>query len=165
MPYYMLTRLPSGELYAMGLTLSEDEARRYGHEGELVSVTTLVVWTDADKLEQFREILLSVEQENLHYSPFAELIRDMQAEKVDVVERNSVGMSGTLQRERGYTEFVLLNPGPEQEVLKVGELLAQMGVDPADRQGIVEPDKEPKIIGAPKPALKAERLNQAVGKT
>ena len=122
-------------------------------------VTVLVVWTDADKLGQFREFRLSVEQENLHYSPFAQLIRDMQAQRVDVVERNSVGMRGTLRRERGYTEFVLLNPGPEQEVLKVGEFLAQVGVDPADRQGIVEPDKEPKIIGAPKPALKAERLN------
>lgn len=163
MPYYVLTRVPMGELYWMNFTLSEGEAHRYGQEGETVLVTTLVAWTDAGKLESFRRFL-SAEQGNPH-SPFAELIGDMRAEKVDVLELNSVGMRGSLRRAQHHAQFVLLNPGPGQEVLKIGELLAHMGVDPSDRQGIVESDKNPKITGPPMPEHKADELKQAEGKT
>ena len=162
MSYYLLLR-EGGTLYVMNLLLSEDEARRYGYEGELVPVTALVVWTDAGNLEVFREFL-SIEQENPH-SPFAELIRDMQDESVDVVELDSIGMRGQLRRAQGPIEFVLLNPGPEQEVMKVEELLGHMGVDPAYLQGVVEPSKNPKITDAPVNELKVERLKQVVGKT
>ena len=161
-PYYLLQR-EGGELYSMNLLLSEEEASRYGQEGEMVPVTALVVCTEAGKLERFQQIL-SAEQGNPH-SPFAELIRDMRDGRVGVMERDSVGMRGSLRRAQRHTSFVLLNPGPEQEVMKVGELLAHMGVDPADRQGVVESDKEPKIIGPPNPDLKADRLKKAVGKT
>jgi hypothetical protein len=162
MSYYLLQR-EGGTLYAMNLLLSEDEASRYGHEGEMVPVTALVAWSDAEKLEGFRQFL-SAEQENPH-SPFAELVRDMQDDRVHVVEHNSVGMRGQLRRARGPIEFALVNPGPEQEVMKVEELLGPMGVDPADRQEIVESDENPKITGPPINEFKAEALNQAVGKT
>ena len=162
MSYYLLLR-EGGTLYVMNLLLSEDEASRYGYEGELVPVTALVVWTDVGNLEVFREFL-SIEQENPH-SPFAELFRDMQDESVDVVELDSIGMRGQLRRAQGPIEFVVLNPGPEQEVMKVEELLGHMGVDPADRQGNVGSDQNPKISGPPEPEGKAERLKQVVGKT
>jgi len=162
MSYYLLLR-EGGTLYVMNLLLSEDEASRYGYEGELVPVTALVVWTDAGNLEVFREFL-SIEQENPH-SPFAELFRDMQDESVDVVELDSIGMRGQLRRAQGPIEFVVLNPGPEQEVMKVEELLGHMGVDPADRQGTIEPSKNPKFTGGPVNEFKAKRLNEAVGKT
>ncbi len=171
MSYYLVLR-EGGTLYAMNLLLSDDEASRYGREGEMVPVTALVVWTDAGKLEGFRQFL-SVERENSH-SPFAELVRDMQDDMVDVVELDNIGMRGQLRRAQGPIEFVFLNPGPEQEVMKVEELLGQMGVDPADRQGNVESadrqgnvesDQDPKISGPPVREVKAERLKQVVGKT
>lgn len=150
MLYYLLQR-EGGALYSMNLMLSEEEARRYGQEGEMIPVKTLVVWTDAGKLENFR-IFLSVEQENPH-SPFAELIRSMRDEKVDVVELDSVGMRGNLRRSTHDAPFLLLNPGPEQQVLKVEELLAQMI------------DETPKITGPPRSDFKMNELEQAVGKT
>jgi hypothetical protein len=51
MSYYLLQR-EGGEPYAMNLSLSEDEARRY--EGQLVLVRALVVWTDLGNLVVFR---------------------------------------------------------------------------------------------------------------
>lgn len=166
--YYLLQR-EGGALYSMNLVLSEEEARRYGREGEMVPVKALVAWTDAGQLESFR-LFLSVEQEKSD-SPFAELIRDMRDEKVDVVELDSVGMRGNLRRALYDAPFILLNPGPGQQVLqaeqvlKAEELLAQMGVNPADRQGIVESDKNPKITGPPISDFKMNRLKQMVGKT
>jgi len=147
MGYYVLTRTPPGELYSINLTLPEDEARRYGYEGEMVPVTALVVWTEEEKLQRFRRFL-SVKQENPH-SPLAELFRDMQDERVDVIELDSVGLWSELRRLRLRIEFVLLNPGPEQDVVKVGEIFAHLGVDPADRQGIDEPDKKPERYKTP----------------
>jgi hypothetical protein len=150
MLYYLLQR-EGGALYSMNLMLSEEEARRYGQEGEMVPVKALVVWTDVGKLENFR-IFLSVEQENPH-SPFAELIRNMRDEQVDVVELDSAGMRGNLRRSLHDAPFLLLNPGPEQQVLKVEELLAQMT------------DETPKITGPPRSDFKMNELEQAVGKT
>jgi hypothetical protein len=131
MLYYLL-QCEGGALYSMNLVLSEEEARRYGQAGESVPVKALVAWTNVGKLESFR-IFLSVEQQN-PLSPFAELIRSMRDENVDAVKLDSVGMRGNLRRSLRDAPFLLLNPGPEQQVLKVEELLAQMGVDPADRQ-------------------------------
>lgn len=162
MLYYLL-QSGGGALYSMNLVLSEDEVLRYGQEGEMVSDQALVLWTDAGKLESFR-IFLSVEQENTH-SPFAELIRDMRDEKVDVVEFDFAGLRGKLRRILDQVPFVLLNPGPEQEVMKVGELLAHMGVDPSDREGPVISDEGPKIVGPPRPDIKSQWLEKAVGKT
>ena len=167
--YYLLQR-EGGALYSMNLVLSEEEARRYGQEGgEMVPVKALVAWTDVGTLESFR-IFLSVEQENPH-SPFAELIRSTRDEKVDVVELDSVGMRANLRRSLHDAPFLLLNPGPEQhpgpeqQVLKVEQFLAQMAVNPADRQGIVESDENPKITGPPMSDFKTNKLAQAVGKT
>ena len=56
MAYYVLESV-RGELYAMRLTLTEDEARRYGREGEMVVVRAVCVWTDRAALENFRQFL------------------------------------------------------------------------------------------------------------
>ena len=78
---------------------------------------------------------------------------------------DSVAMRGTLRRIRERVHFVLINPGSEQEVLKVEELLAQIEVDPADREGTFEQSKNLKFKGAPLSELKMEPLKRAVGKT
>ena len=139
----------------MNLVLSEEEARRYGQEGETVPVKALVAWTNVGKLESFR-IFLSVEQENPH-SPFAELIRNMRDEQVGVVDLDSAGMRGNLRRSLRDAPFLLLNPGPEQQVLKVEELLAQMGVDPADRQESYSPTITQRIPGHRGPIVSASK--------
>ena len=73
MPYYVLQR-GAGELYAMNMTLSEDEARQYDQEGEMVPVRAVFIWTSFDTLKLFQQFL-SIEQRNPHSSsPRAELV-------------------------------------------------------------------------------------------
>jgi hypothetical protein len=163
MSYYMLTRTPTGELYSMVLVLSEGEARRYGYEGKMVPVRALCVWTSVEALEGFRESL-SVEHGGPH-SPLSELIRDMKADKVDVIELDSVGISGKLRRALPETQFVLIDPGPRQEIQKIEKFLGWVRVHPSDGQGVLESDEKPEIIGPPMPEHKAAALGQAVGKT
>lgn len=122
MPYYVLAHA-EGALYSMNMLLSEDEARRYDKEGETVPVQALFVWTSLKALEDFQQFL-SVEQRNQH-SPFAELIRDMKAGKVD-----GLGLSAGQVRDhlRKYqrVQFVCLEPGPSRAVIRTEELLAQL---------------------------------------
>jgi hypothetical protein len=67
MPYYVLGR-GSQELYAMNMTLSEEEARHYGGEGETPVVTAIFVWTSPEELENFR-LFLSISEDD----PIADL--------------------------------------------------------------------------------------------
>jgi hypothetical protein len=66
-PYYVSQR-GEGELYAMNLTLSEEEARRYGQEGETVVVTAVYVWTSMSEIESFDRFFVSPEETRIHPS-------------------------------------------------------------------------------------------------
>jgi hypothetical protein len=52
----------------MNLTLSEEEARRYGQEGETVVVTAVYVWTSMSEIESFDRFFLSPEETRIHPS-------------------------------------------------------------------------------------------------
>jgi len=69
MSYYMLGRGSEGELYAMRITLTEEETRRYGQEeGAMTMVSALGVWTSVEALETFRQYLCATPQDQ--DSPF-----------------------------------------------------------------------------------------------
>ncbi len=123
MPYYVLER-SGGALYSMNMILSEEEARRYGKEGEMVPVQALFVWTDAGELETFRHFLSVTEQRN-PYSPFAALIRDMRANKVKGLELSADQARDRLRKYR-TAPFVCIDPGPNQRVRRTKEFLAQL---------------------------------------
>ena len=124
MAYYVLGSA-RGELYARRLTLTEDEARRYGREGEMVVVRAVCVWTDRAALENFRQFL-SMTQDDRD-SPFRELVDEMRGESVSVLEAGGPGTLRSLLRSHRAQEFVLINPGPAQEVRKVEQFLASLG--------------------------------------
>jgi hypothetical protein len=119
MPYYVLRR-GSQELYAMDTTLSEEEARRYGGEGETTVVTAIFVWTSPEGFRQF----LSTSEEDPN-SPFRELIEDMRAGSVESTEISAVQFRDRL-RWHQRTGFVAINPGPEQRVLKLEDFMAEI---------------------------------------
>ncbi len=122
MPYYVLRR-GSQELYAMDTALSEEEARRYGGEGETPVVTAILVWTSPEELENFR-LSLSTIQDNPN-SPFRELIEDVRAGSVESIEISAVQLGDRL-RWHQRTGFVAINPGPEQRVLKIEGFMAEL---------------------------------------
>ena len=126
MSYYVLTR-GIGELYAMNMTLSEEEARQYGREGETAMVTAVVtavfVWTRREEIENFRQ-LLSITQGDPN-SPFRELIEDMRAGRVDVLELSAGELRGQLKQHR-RAGFVAVDPGPEQKVVKIDDFLTEL---------------------------------------
>ncbi len=123
MPYYMLER-SGGALYSMNMILSEEEARRYGKEGEMVPVQALFVWTDAGELETFRHFLSAIEQGNPN-SPFVGLIRDMRANRVKGLELSADQARDRLRKYRA-APFVCIDPGPNQRVRQTKEFLAQL---------------------------------------
>jgi hypothetical protein len=121
MPYYVLER--SGEeLYAMNLTLTEDEARRYGREETTVMVTAVFLWSDAQQLENFRQFI-SLTQGDPN-SPFRRLIRDMRAGKVNILELAAEQLGDRLRRHR-RAGFVAVNPGPDQTLQKIDDFLVE----------------------------------------
>jgi hypothetical protein len=122
MPYYVLSR-GAGELYAMNMTLSEAEARRYGREGKTVPVTAVFVWTGMQQMEDFRQFL-SVAKEDPD-SPFRGLIQDMRAGNVDGYELPSEYLRNRLRQYR-YVGFVCVDPGPGQRVVKINEFLEEL---------------------------------------
>ena len=122
MSYYVLTR-GIGELYAMNMTLSEEEARQYGREGETAMVTAVFVWTRREEIENFRQ-LLSITQGDPN-SPFRELIEDMRAGRVDVLELSAGELRGQLKQHR-RAGFVAVDPGPEQKVVKIDDFLTEL---------------------------------------
>jgi len=117
--YCVLKRLAGG-LYAMNMTLSEEEARRYGSDGETIPVKAIVVWTRPEKLMGFQGFLSATQHDTA--SPFRGLIQDMRADRVDALELSAKQLR---ERLRHYKRqgFVLVDPGPEQRVLKIDEFL------------------------------------------
>ncbi len=122
MSYYVLTR-EQGELYAMNMTLSEDEARRRGYADKEVSVKAIFVWTRIEHMEAFRQFLSAIQREP--NTPFEELIRDVREGKVDGLELSAQQLPDRLRQYRS-TGFVAVNPGPEQTVQKIDDFLADL---------------------------------------
>jgi hypothetical protein len=120
--YFVLKR-GGGEIYAMNMTLSEEEVRRYGSEGETVLVTAVFVWTELEKLTMFRDFL-SIAQHDAT-SPFRELIRDMRSDRVEARELSARQLR---ERLRHYKRqgFVAVNPGPEQWVMTIDDFLKDL---------------------------------------
>jgi hypothetical protein len=121
-PYYVSQR-GEGELYAMNMTLSEEEARRYGQEGETVVVTAVYVWTSMSEIENFRQFL-SISRGDPN-SPFRELLAGMRAHNVDVFEL-SAGQLRDRLRQYQRQGFVAVDPGPDQRVVKIDEFLEDL---------------------------------------
>ncbi len=122
MPYYVLRR-GSQELYAMNMTLSEEEARRYSREGETAVVTAIFVWTSPEEFENLRQSL-STTQEDPN-SPFRDLIEDMRAGRVEGLGLSTVQLRERLRWHQG-TGFVAIDPGPEQRVVKIEDFMAEL---------------------------------------
>jgi hypothetical protein len=101
--YYVLER-GERELYAMNMTLTEDEARRYGREAE-TAVTAVFVWTDAQQIENFRQFV-SMTQGDPN-SPFADLIRSMREGEVNGLELSAVQLRSRLERYRRLQRVAL----------------------------------------------------------
>jgi hypothetical protein len=123
MPYYVLER-SGGELYAMNLTLTEEESRRYGREATTVMVTAVFVWRDAQQIENFRQFI-SLTQGDPN-SPFRRLIQDMWTRKVTVLELAAEQLGHRL-RWHPRAGFVAINPGPEQTLQKIDDFVAELG--------------------------------------
>jgi hypothetical protein len=127
MSYYMLGRGGEGELYelyAMLVTLSEEETRRYGQEeGAMTMVSALCVWTRVEALETFRQYLSAIPHDQ--DSPFYSLGREIHAGTIIAMEFTAEAMRDEL-RKRQQTGFVLVNPGPEQDVQAIEEFLDRL---------------------------------------
>jgi hypothetical protein len=108
----------------MNLTLTEDEARRYGREATTVMVTAVFLWRDAQQLENFRQFI-SITQGDPN-SPFRRLVHDVWARKVNALELGAEPLGHRL-RWHPRAGFVAINPGPEQTLQKIGDFLAELG--------------------------------------
>ncbi|MEJ7873016.1 MAG: hypothetical protein WKF67_12230 [Rubrobacteraceae bacterium] len=117
MPYYVLTR-GEGELYAMNMALSEDEARRYGHEGEMVVVTAVFVWGREEQLKRFQQFLSATQHES--DTPFRGLVEDMRAGRVDALALSADQLRDRL-RSYQATAYVAVDPGQDQRVQRIEE--------------------------------------------
>jgi hypothetical protein len=117
---YLVLKLGEGELYAMNMTLSEEEARQYGREGETVPVTAVCVWTDFEQMENFRQFL-SINQGDPN-SPFRALIEDMRAGRVNALELTGEHLRPHL-RQYQRQGFVAVDPGPNQRVVRIDEFM------------------------------------------
>jgi hypothetical protein len=122
MPYYVLAHA-EGELYAMNMTLTDEEARRYERKGEMPTATVIFVWNKSEELENFRQ-LMSITQGDPN-SPFRELIQDMWRGAVDVLALNAEQLRDRLVLRR-RAGFVAIAPGPEQRILKIEEFLQEL---------------------------------------
>jgi hypothetical protein len=107
----------------MNMTLSEEEARRYGSEGETVAVKAVFVWTDLAKIMGFRDFLSATQHDA--GSPFGGLIRDMRADRVDAQELSAKQLRDRLRHYKRQG-FVAVDPGPEQRVVKIDDFLKDM---------------------------------------
>jgi hypothetical protein len=82
-PYYVLQR-DRKDLYAIGMILSEDEARRYGTEGHRAMVKAIYVWTSIEALELFQQFIAATHHDA--DSPYCGLVQDLRADRVEVLE-------------------------------------------------------------------------------
>ena len=122
MPYCMLQRDKKKELYAMGMLLSEPEARRYATEEQRAMVKAIYVWTSTEALESFQQFISATQHDAA--SPYCGLVRDMRADRVEVLEFDAAQLQDQLHRCRLCTGFVAIDPGPKQRVEKIEEFLA-----------------------------------------
>src|SRR3954469_11332436 len=122
MPYYVLKR-SGGALYSMNMLLSAEQARRYGKAEETVPVQALYIWTNLEELQVF-QLFLAVEQQKQH-SLFSGLIKDMRADRVDILELSADQTRDRLRKYR-RVPFVCINPGPNQTIRRVDEFLVQL---------------------------------------
>jgi hypothetical protein len=122
MTYCMLQRNKKKELYAMGMLLSEDEARRYATEEQRAMVKAIYVWTSIEALESFQQFISATQHDAA--SPYCGLVQDMRADRVDVLEFDATQLQDQLHRCRLRSGFVAIDPGPEQRVQKIEEFLA-----------------------------------------
>ena len=121
MPYYVLQR-DRNELYAMGIILSEDEARQYGTEGQRAMVKAIYVWTNIEALESFQQVIFATQHDA--DSPYCELVQDRGAGRVEVLEFDGAQLQDQLRRCGLRAGFLAIDPGPEQRVQKIDEFLA-----------------------------------------
>ena len=121
MPYCVLQRYRN-ELYAMGMLLSEDEARRYGTEAQRAMVKAIHVWTSIEALESFQQFISGTQHDAA--SPYCGLAQDMRADRVDVLECDAAQLQDQLHRCRLRSGFVAIDPGPKQRVEQIEEFLA-----------------------------------------
>lgn len=120
MPYYVLER-DEGELYAMNMMLSEDEARLYGHAD--APVNAVFVWTKPESIEAFRQFLSVIRDDP--NTPFRGLIEGMRAGGVKALELTAEHLGDRL-RQYERVGFVAIDPGPEQKVKKTSEFLMNL---------------------------------------
>ncbi len=104
----------------MNMTLSEDEARKYGREGETVVVTAVYVWTDMARIRRFQQFLSATQHEA--NTPFRGLMDAMRAGQVDAIALTDDQLRDRLRRYRA-TGYVAVDPGPEQKVQRIEEFL------------------------------------------
>ena len=123
MSYYVLWR-GGQELYAMNLILSEDEARQYGSEGQMAVAKAIYVWTRVEGQESFQQFLSATQHDA--DSPYGGLIRDMRAQRVDVLELDTAQLRDLLRLHAGRIGFVAIDPGPEQRLRRIDEFLADL---------------------------------------
>jgi hypothetical protein len=127
MPYYVLL-VDGKELYvANHMVLSEDEVLRYGSEGKMM-IRALLVWVGFEPFRTFQQQLLSFEQHNQSYFPFQELLQDMHAGRLTLLELKALHLSYQLRRYSTQVKFVAINPGPQQRVQKIEEFLEGLDV-------------------------------------
>src|SRR3954471_23071841 len=107
----------------MDMLLSKDEARRYGRKGVTVPIKAIYVWTNTEALEAFQQFL-SIEEHN-RYTPFSGLIKDMKADRVEVLELSANQAREHLRKYR-RVRFVCINPGPSQRIRRTEEFLAEV---------------------------------------
>src|SRR4051794_21837 len=122
--YCMLQRDKKKELYAMGMLLSEDEARRYATQEQRAMVKAIYVWTSIEALESFQQFISATQHDAA--SPYCGLVQDMRADRVEVLEFDAAQLQDQLHRCRLCTGFVAIDPGPKQRVEKIEEFLACM---------------------------------------
>jgi hypothetical protein len=122
MPYCVLQQYKKKELYAMGMLLSEPEARRYATEEQRAMVKAIYVWTSIEALESFQQFISTTQHDAA--SPYCGLVQDMQADRVEVLEFDAAQLQHQLHQCRLFTGFVAIDPGPKQRVEKIDEFLA-----------------------------------------
>jgi hypothetical protein len=129
MAYYLLTD-SEGMPYSMWIFLSEEEARRYGQEGELVMVEAMAVWTDGEQIERFRQYLLGV----IDNPPpqFRQFLDDLEAGKVSLQKKDAASLQQFF-RNAPRDEFVMIDCVPDAETTlryklrQIGEFVASLG--------------------------------------
>jgi hypothetical protein len=122
MPYCVLQQDKKKELYAMGMLLSEPEARRYATQEQRAMVKAIYVWTSIEALESFQQFISATQHDAA--SPYCGLVQDMRADRVEVLEFDAAQLQDQLHRCRLCTGFVAIDPGPKQRVQKIEEFLA-----------------------------------------